>query len=349
MLLSKTKEEPVYYLSKKQLFNNRTIRKKANPLYLNTCKFFGATLIDRTHTLDTGVPFVVLDPISVLRTTSLSFDEICALRAEYIATADVNKVIRVFWSGGIDSTVTLIALIKYLKHVGSLGRLKVLLSKESIEEYPTFYRDVIEQKLDYTLISGTIYDHINDNEINVTGEHGDQLFGSDKLKYAILSGEAYRPYEDVLPYFMSRKLGTDKYTTSIIEYLSMQVKASPVEIKTYYDYLWWMNFSLKWQNVSLRLLYGLGKSYKDLNYSFFHFFQSVDFQNWSISNHHRKIKSDWKTYKFIAKDYIYTYHKDKNYFINKEKEPSLKEVLINKTHHGNVKQRVKSLVNMFKG
>lgn len=318
----------VYYLSKKQLFKDRTWKKKANPLYLNTCAFFGATLIDRTETLDAGIPFSVLDPISQLTFTPLSFNEICELRAKEIIDYSPQKNIRVFWSGGIDSTVALIALITCLRENNGLQRLKVLLSKESIVEYPSFYKDEIEGKLDYMVITGTIYNHINLNEINVTGEHGDQLFGSDKLKYAILSGEAYRPYTEVLPYFISRKLGTEKYTQSIIEYLDPQVKVSPIPIETYYDYLWWMNFSLKWQNVSLRLLYGLGRTHNDLNHSFFHFFQSTNFQNWSISNHHKKIKTDWNTYKYIAKAYIYAFHKDQDYLKYKEKEPSLKEVLV---------------------
>jgi len=318
----------VYYLSKKQLFKSRAWKKQANPLYLNTCAFFGATLIDRTETLDTGIPFSVLDPISQLTFTALSFDEICVLRAKEIIEYNSKKNIRVFWSGGIDSTVALISLITCLRETDGLGRLKVLLSKESIAEYPSFYKDEIEGELDYMVITGTIYDHINLNEINVTGEHGDQIFGSDKLKYAILSKEAYRPYTEVLPYFISRKLGNEKYTKSIIEYLNPQVKASPLPIETYYDYLWWMNFSLKWQNVSLRLLYGLGRTEEDLNHSFFHFFQSTHFQNWSISNHHKKIKTNWNTYKYIAKAYIYAFHKDDNYFKYKEKEPSLKEVLV---------------------
>lgn len=321
----------VHYLSKKQLFKQREWRKQANPLYLKTCEFFGATLIDRTETLDAGIAFQVLDPISRLSTTTLSFGEICQIRAQEIVESSGSRTIRVFWSGGIDSTVALISLIQYLREKENVQQLKVLLSQESIAEYPTFFKDEIEHKLDYTLIEGTIYDHINTQEVNVTGEHGDQLFGSDKLKYAILSYEAYRPYTEVLPYYMSRKLGTEKYTQSIIDFIEPQLKKSPIPIHTYYDYLWWMNFSLKWQNVSLRLLYGLDRTYEDLNRNFFHFFQSVEFQNWSISNHDKKIIKDWNTYKYVAKDYIYTFHKDDEYLKNKEKEPSLKEVLVSHT------------------
>ncbi len=321
---------PIYYLSKKQLFKQRRWRKRANPIYLHTCKFFGATLIDRTETLETGIPFQVLDPTDSLSKTDLTFAAICQQRAIEIIHATATQTIRVLWSGGIDSTVALIALIKELRAQDQLHRLKVLLSQESIQEFPSFFHQEIEHKLPFDLITTTIYDHIRDDEVSVTGEHGDQLFGSDKLKYAVQTGEAYRPYADVLPYFISRKLGTEKHTQAIIDYIQPQLAHSPVKLNTYYDYLWWMNFSLKWQNVSLRLVYGLDKSPDVLGKTFFHFFRSPDFQNWSISNHNKKIQREWNSYKHVAKQYIHDFHPNKDYLIHKEKEPSLKEVLVRK-------------------
>lgn len=333
MLLS-APNTPIYYLSKKQLFRQRKWRKRANPIYLQTCKFFGATLIDRTETLETGIPFQVLDSIRHLSQTGVSFASICQQRAAEIAHTTSNRPIRVLWSGGIDSTVALIALIKELRAQDQLHRLKVLLSQESIQEFPSFFHEEIEHKLPFDLITTTIYDHIRDDEVSVTGEHGDQLFGSDKLKYAVQTGEAYRPYEDVLPYFISRKLGTEKHTQAIIDYIQPQLAHSPVTLSTYYDYLWWMNFSLKWQNVSLRLIDGLGKAPDVLGKTFFHFFRSLEFQNWSISNHDKKIKQEWNSYKYIAKQYIHDFHPDEEYLAFKEKEPSLKEVLVRKHTRG---------------
>lgn len=337
-------KEGIYYLSGHQLFRTGKWRKMANPIYLKTCEFFGATLIDRSECLDTGIPFQIIDPINKLSKTEKSFEDICAKRASEI-TQDTSsgKDIRVLWSGGIDSTVALISLIKNLKNKDQLSRLKVLLSEESINEFSSFYKDEIKNRIEYKLIKSNIFDYINDDEIYVTGEHGDQLFGSDKLKYAVITEEAYRPYEDVLEYFISRKLGTEKHTREIIEYLNPQLKNSPINIQSYYDYLWWMNFSLKWQNVSLRLIAGLDKSHEILNKNFFHFFQSIDFQNWSISNHDKKIKKEWNSYKYIAKEYIYSFHKNFDYLINKEKEPSLKEVLV--SNEGFLKLR--NMTNLF--
>lgn len=341
-------KENIYYLSEKRLFHERKWRNMANPIYLKTCEFFGATLIDRTESIDTGIKFHLIDPINELSKSNKTFEEICERTASEITQKTPNKTIRVLWSGGIDSTVALISLIKDLKNKDQVPRLKILLSKESINEFPSFYKHEIENRIVYQLIRDTIYNHIDDDEISVTGEHGDQLFGSDKLKYAVETGEAYRPYQDVLEYFISRKLGTEKHTTSIIDYLSPQLKYSPVKIDTFYDYLWWMNFSMKWQNVSLRLIYGLNKSHKDLNKSIIHFFQNTEFQNWSISNHDKKIKKEWKSYKYVAKKYIYDFHKNHDYFVNKEKEPSLKEVIVNKKPTSNLLKSTSTFLKKLK-
>ncbi|WP_197475448.1 hypothetical protein, partial [Grimontia celer] len=52
----------------------------------------------------------------------------------------------------------------------------------------------------------------------------------------------------------------------------------------------------------------------------------------SLENHSSKIKEEWNTYKYIAKEFIYDFHKDPFYLEKKEKEQSLKEVLVNKTN-----------------
>lgn len=321
----------IYYLSKKELFNSKKIKKKANPIYLKSCLFFGATLIDRTSTLDSGIDFSILDQIPQILNTQKTFTQVCNERACEIINSTKGKI-KVLWSGGIDSTVALISLIKELRHLDKINRLTILLSKESIIEYPDFFNDIIDNKLSYEMIKTTIFDHIQPSETIITGEHGDQLFGSDKLKYPIITGDAFSPYEDILEFIISRKLGTDKFTNQIIDFIDPVIKEAPFEIISLYDYMWWLNFSLKWQTVSMRLIYGLERTHNDLENNVFHFFKSNSFQIWSLQNHSSKIKTAWNSYKYIAKEFIYEFHKDKFYLEKKEKEQSLKEVLVNNTN-----------------
>lgn len=317
------------YLTRRQLFRPGRYRWRAHPLYLRACEFFSCVLIDRTDTLDFGIRYRILDPMrEISPDCEQTFADICWQRAAQIADRAAGHIITVLWSGGIDSTVALLALLHTLEARSALDRLQVLLSKESIAEFPRFFQEVIQVRLAYQILNGTIYDAIDPKHINITGEHGDQLFGSDKLKYAVQTGQAWRPYEDILFYTISRKLGSTRHTDALMAYLEPQVLAAPVMIRTYYDYLWWMNFSLKWQNVSLRLLYGLEKQRYQLGENLVHFFQDPAFQSWSLANPVQKIGREWPSYKYVAKDFINDLFPDEAYRLTKEKEQSLKEVIV---------------------
>lgn len=312
------------------ILNNRRLRKKLRPEYVETCRFFSAPLIDRTETLDAGIEFEVIDRLETFSKTEKSFGEICRERARFICekSSAENRKIQVLWSGGIDSTLALVSLIRELENRGDLPRLEILLSKESINEYPTFFQDIIEKKLNYILFAPPIYDFLDAKKIIVTGEHGDQLFGSDKAQHFVITNQAFRPFEEILPVVIARKLGSKKSVDSIISFLEPQIEKSPVKLETLFDFLWWMNFSLKWQHVSLRMFYEDGNEKFSLDDNFLHFFSARDFQNWSVLNHNLKIKKTWKSYKFVAKECIFDFHRDENYLLNKEKEQSLKDAII---------------------
>ncbi len=320
-------EPRIRYLSRRQMMS-RPMKQRLNPVYVKACDFFNAVLIDRTGTIDAGIEFQIIDPIHRISGSSDPFSTICLDRARQIALSSRDKTITLLWSGGIDSTTALVSLILALGESDELHRLKVLLSQESINEFPSFFNEKIKPALTYVVMKDGIYTEIRRDEYNVSGEHGDQLFGSDKLQYAVQTGDAFRPFEDILEFIIARKLGTSRYTQAIIDFFSAQIQHSQVRIHTLYDYLWWMNFSMKWQNVTMRLIHGLGEDRFVLDHNLTHFFQSLPFQNWSVSNHDNKIKTDWRSYKYAAKEFIYQFHADKNYLVNKEKEQSLKQVIV---------------------
>ena len=312
------------------ILGDRRLKKRLRPEYIAACHFFSAPLIDRTETLDAGIRFEILDRLKDFSETEKSFSEICAERAEAICKRSFaeNRKIQLLWSGGIDSTLALVSIFKELEKRDELNRLEILLSKESVAEYPKFFRDVIEKRLNYVFFEPPIYDFLDAEKIIVTGEHGDQIFGSDKIQHYVNTNQAFRPFEEILPIMIARKLGSTESVDSLISFLMPQIEMSPVKIKTLFDFLWWMNFSLKWQHVSLRMFYSIEDERFSLDKNFIHFFSAKDFQNWSISNHEFKIKKTWKSYKYIAKECIYEFHKDEDYLLNKEKEQSLKDAII---------------------
>jgi len=239
-----------------------------------------------------------------------------------------DKELKVYWSGGIDSTVALISLLKS-KPSDWHDRLKIIYSLNSIEEYPLFWNNYIKDKIQTEEVlrpnqddnkyymdkpfSSSVLEHIKNNldiGLSVTGECGDQLFGS--------SGFVAHPelLEITLDKFLKERYPDD------IDEIKLFNSKCPYTITSVSDLFWWWNFNVKWEEVTYRAL-ALVKNKKDLNNSR-PFFRTNDFQKWSISNPDKKIKNTLESYKFTAKDYIFDYTSDADYRDKKLKVGSLR-------------------------
>ncbi len=310
--------------------------------YILACKFFDCGIIDRTASLDQGFDYKVLDPIPESRGAILSFAEVCdAVASDIVSRArQEDRPIRVLWSGGIDSTVALIALMKALPEE-EYFRLEPLLNMISINEYPLFFRQHILHKLNFRHCLPPITNHFGERELLVTGEHGDQLFGSDKLLPLIVNGLSEEAWEDVLPLHLFEKFGKAKKVDRLIDYLKPQVAAAPQPIKSTFELFWWLNYSIKWQQVSLRLpVFTFRPDVAEIFDRTHHFFRDERFQQWSIANHPNRACTDLKDYKMVAKEYIHAFTGDEEYRNTKTKEPSLKHVILDRAAQGNDRYRI---------
>jgi hypothetical protein len=144
----------------------------------------------------------------------------------------------------------------------------------------------------------------------------------------VVDGNSTHPYGSVMPNFMTERLGRAKFADSVLEYLDPLMKASPVPIVSAYDYLWWMNFALKWQAVSLRLPVFSANDVRGLYEATRHFFRDDRFQVWCLAEPKSRSAESWPLYKNAAKAYIYQYTDDEQYFLMKQKEASLKNILL---------------------
>lgn len=309
--------------------------------YILTCKFFDCGIIDRTGTLDQGFDYKVVDEIPT-GNTSLSFAEVCDAVAQDIvgrARAE-DRPIRVLWSGGIDSTVALIALLKALPPE-EYHRLVPLLSMISINEYPLFFRKHILHKLPFQHVLPPITNHFGDRELVVTGEHGDQLFGSDKLLPLIANGLSQEHWEDVLPLHLFEKFGKQAKVDTLMAYLKPQISAAPVPIRSTFELFWWLNYSMKWQQVTLRLpIFSFRPDVRNIYERTHHFFRDQRFQQWSIGNHPQRACTRLADYKMVAKEYIHAFTGDDEYLASKTKEPSLKHVILDRHAQGDTRYRI---------
>ena len=296
------------------------------------------TVIDRSNTISTPIHTTSLFPLPAVRPLTSTFEELCNARAqELLKQADTLGVtLYTFWSGGIDSTLLLISLLKNATPA-QRDNIVVLLSEDSIQEYELFFREHIDGVL--RVDSSNMFPYLLGSEhILVNGEHNDQLFGSDIVaKFIARFGEAF-PHQHYNPdnFFtlFNETLGDEDAARFYVRLFEKLKGGAPVPIVSNYDFLWWINFSLKWQTVSFRQLPFTAErniekiSREYITSRFVRFYNTDDFQIWSMTNPDKKIKDSWKTYKWVCKDIIYDYTKDADYRDNKIKKGSLHSLLL---------------------
>jgi hypothetical protein len=295
-------------------------------------------LVDRNGLIRTPVRTDVLDPMPAFRPIRKTYEEICNERA--VALLDhaesLDLPLYVFYSGGIDSTLVLISLIKNAKP-GQLKRVIILLTPESVGENVSFYHAHIVGK--FRLRVAITYPFLLKKKgIFVCGELNDQLFGSDITRdLSVKVGEhAIRSKYNRDDFFKlwSTRLQDKAMLNWYLDLLERLRDVAPMPLETNTDVLWWLNFSVKWQSVVLRILsYMVDYNLPDFDREFverhfFPFFGTEDFQLWSMNNNDKKIRDTWKSYKWTAKDVIYDFTKDADYRANKTKVGSLYYVIL---------------------
>jgi hypothetical protein len=268
-----------------------------------------------------------------------TFEELCNERARELRRrllASGRKYLNVMWSGGIDSTTALISLLKTWDSE-ELKSVRVLLSSASIEEYPRFYREHVLRKFRGRILNSTLipYDDFLKESLLVTGELGDQLFGSDLLSSAATAGKsedaAVRDpnWKDLAVRIFSGQLNGDADTAKrFLEVYEPITAECPHPVNSLHMFTWWWNFTQKWQHVKYRImLYMDASMLSDCRKHMIHFFDCPRLQRWAIQNPHLKIKNTWESYKWTAKELIVDYTKDDDYR-SKRKHASLKKIVL---------------------
>ncbi len=273
---------------------------------LNTRPYF-----DRTGACPCFLDVEILYPIPErdpgFRT---SFEQLCLTRAEELLALD--KPVQMLWSGGIDSTAALIAFLR----VGARPeQLEVLLTDDSVEEYPLFFERFIRPTLRHRFTERrALSRQLSRDTVSCTGEPCDQLFGNlNKFLTRIGWDKAFSPWQDLFP-------------TDLVELCEPIVAQAPVPLLTLNDYLWWMNFVLKYQQTSLRLLANLSgePSLKDYWAGMHPFYATEAFQLWSLAGNEPKTGPSFESFKLPAKKIIYDFTQDTDYRNQKTKVGSLR-------------------------
>jgi len=273
--------------------------------------FFERNMWDRTETLTPNTTIKCITPIGAVEATPNIYD-ICMSRAKELAEVakKEGKKIHVFWSGGLDSTTVFLAL----REVTDAKDLVVMYTKASLKEYPGFFEAYIHPIYEtYEFSMNSVWlavEHACSNGVAVTGEIADQLFGS--VMYIGKSvDELQQPW---------RNFNVNLCKQPAVENL---VFACPTKVTNVAEFLWWFNYSSKYQNVQLRML--VDNTVTVLNKNIFHFFDTAEFNNYSVSTPiEEKLPGfDTKQYKKPLRDVIHSLSGDFEYAYNKPKVRSL--------------------------
>jgi hypothetical protein len=251
-----------------------------------------------------------------------SFGDICLATADRISHM-TDRPIAVSWSGGIDSTVALVALMQTVDH----GRLIVVCNNYSVDEFPSFYEQKIKNKLQ--IITPTYYVNNYQNFFAVSGDGGDTVWGVIDNDFWNSNHKKFNlPWQDCI----------NKEIINDIDFIEEFCSWSGRKITTWLDLRTWYYLCCKWQDKCMRQYYLIqGLTDKDAVQ-----FYNIDssFQRWTMNNLDQIIGIQWQDYKIPAKNFIHQYHDDVTYQKYKTKVESVylaPDLITASSKHGNLR------------
>jgi len=263
---------------------------------------------------------------------SLTFAQTTDQRYHDLKRKQGNKSWIVMWSGGLDSTVILTSILKNSSQADRQN-ITVACNRISIYENPLFYYQHI--KPNFSVIDSTHLIIDQEKLINyclINGDPADALYAGASSQGMLLDSpddfnRNLRTDPDRLIKFISQKTNynfADWFYQSVLT----NINSVDVPVITYHDFFWWIQFNLTWVSDKFRCIQqGLidKDSYGSYIDNFVNWFNSNEYQQWSMNNNHAGIKygSHLRDYKLANKNYIYDFDKDLYYRTFKVKSVSL--------------------------
>lgn len=290
-----------------------------SPFGLANVLFAGRLVRDRFNKLNkySEVNWIdTVDPIPEALSTPLS--ELMDKRANEL----IGKSITAQWSGGVDSTALLLALIK---NGISKEDLIIFYDSNSETENPFLFSWLKKNKYQMKFINSWRQELGNtDTDIITNGWCADQLFGS--VFFSNFTHKYFEPLDKFLKGFQcpSRNLNDEHRANAIEVYKRNAQELFNIDLKIGAELGWFINFCSKWTWVStFNELFLLGtKSFRKTKV----FYDTQYFQGWSLNNFtnisRTNVYSDPRNYKKELKKYIYSIVPDFEYLNNKTKKPS---------------------------
>ena len=314
-----------------------------DPLSVVTRIFRGHFVRDRFNLLNKYSPFCVseqADEIPTPFTEKVPFADLMDARAQEIVA---NKErIAVSWSGGVDSTGIVTAILKNLPE-NERDRLTVLCSNSSLEEAPNYYKLLMNMGIDVR-ITDNLFKTLGDVECDVAlnGFVADQLFGSEIY---LEKQELYNaPWMDGVSAFVEDRMGmplSEKSKSVLHEIYTDYAQKVGIHLEQWCEFAWMINFCCKYSWVQdLLPIFASGSPNQD---KLELFYDTMDFQRFAITRQDEirtvNCHTHLRHYKRPIKQYIFNFAGDQDYLLRKGKMNSL----INRTGSRRYNENVFSL------
>lgn len=279
-----------------------------------------------------------------------SFKELMDSRAQeiYQSSRSLGKKLMLMWSGGIDSTGMLTALLKHIPTNEQADLITICLTPDSIMENFEFYRRYISGRLPIIhKINVDISDDFFRNTIITSGDTADHLFFFGGLAFRERFGTDIwtKPWRDNLDRLLNPQFENHSYSwkflySKVVE--NMRQSDLP-DLNSVGDVFYWLQLNFMWEGTNLRPLHtpSMRKDFrttiqpKHVHEFLDHIFYSTkDFQRWSFTNRHRQQSIPYAnhTFKQELRDYIVEFDGNRSYHQFKQKIVSMSFDQINDVH-----------------
>jgi hypothetical protein len=266
----------------------------------------------------------------------LDFTDITDARAiELLKKSQNYPSVLLFYSGGIDSTTILCAMLKNWGQA-DLARITIVMNHHCIEENRNMFDTYINGKFKVVNTDEYFNDcKINNDTLYITGALGDPLMADENntIRYDQLYPNTYsKPWRDnvdnLIKYFAIR---SDSITARyVIESVTQSLAKSNFDVETVYEFFWWISFNWGWdtdlfQSVWYWRLAENTNTKQFLEDNHFIWVNTLDYQDWAINTVGTNLMmgDNIRMSKYSMKKYIYDFNHDLEYFSNKIHEGSV--------------------------
>ena len=242
-----------------------------------------------------------------------------------------GKKLVIFWSGGIDSTCILTAILKNFQ-LSSRELVTVACTSDSVLENPVFYEKYIcpifkiVNANDLTILTSPDY-------MFVDGNAADTLLMSMSpsldVCMAIRSGEllssSWRTSPDALIDYLAKITQSRLFALWYYETNKESIESTNIPVDTYFDFMWWISFNYDYYSWAVHswffMLCQLGISWDQYQSRFIGWFRTDSYQLWAMNNNGAGVKhgTTLGSIKHHPKKYIYDYDSNEYYYRYKTK------------------------------